>query len=310
MRNIAKELGRSVSTLSDELKRNLVKGKYVARKAQHKAYVRRRRAKYQGKKIVEHLPLREFVEDRLYDGQSPLMISGRIKHHEPHLPDVSKDSIYRYIGSVYGRRIEYYREKRRPKWRRHQSPRATWLNRKFINERPQTINARQRVGDAEGDFIVSGKSGTGILLVVVDRRHRVTFLEQILKPSTAAVTRACLRIQKRYPEWRTMTADNDILFQHHETLEKKLNITIYFCQAYHSWEKGTVENTNKRIRKDIPKSSDISRYSKRFIRALEAKLNRRIMRCLKYRTPDEMLERYRKRKKRRGAGKNSDRKKV
>lgn len=98
-----------------------------------------------------------------------------------------------------------------------------------------------------------------------------------------------------------MTTDNDLLFQHHRALERRLGITMYFCHPGHMWEKGSVENTNKRIRRYIPKGSDISRYSKAFIRKIEAKLNRRIMAVLDYRRPQEMLDTYRKRKKRRQA---------
>lgn len=291
---------RSASTISDELERNKVKGRYDPIKAQHKAYVRRKYSKYQGMKIVKHIKLQQAVDDWLWDGQSPEAIAGRLKKHEPHLPNVSGDSIRRYIKSVYGRKIEYRREKWQQKRRRKGSrKKAFWQNRKMIGERPEAVNRRQRVGDAEGDFIVSGKSGRGILLVVVDRKERASFLERILNPTTGAVTRACRRIKQRYPEWRTMTTDNDILMQHHEELEQKLGITIYFCNPYSSWEKGTVENTNRQVRKDIPKGSDISRYSPYIIKKIEARLNRRIMECLDFYTPAERLALYRKRKKRR-----------
>lgn len=281
------------------MRRNKVKRRYHAKKAQHKAYVRRRQAKYQGMKIVKHKKLRAKVEYWLLDGQSPEAIAGRLKKREKNLPYVSKDSIRRFIKSVYGRKIEYKREKMRQK-RRHKGSRkkAFWKNRKMIDQRPQAINRRQRVGDAEFDFIVSGKSGRGILLVVVDRKLRMTFIERILNPTAKAVTRACHRIKKRYPEWRTATADNDILLQHHEELEQILGITIYFCNPYSSWEKGSVENANKHIRKDIPKGSDISKYSTYIIRKIEDRLNRRIMECLNFYTPAEKLAQHRKRKQR------------
>lgn len=249
--------------------------------------------------IVNHPTLREFVDDRLYDDQSPRAIAGRLKQREKKIASVSKNSIYRYIKSPSGRKVEYHRSKRKRRRRNGGRKKTFWQNRRNISERPQAVDERKRVGDAEGDFVVSGKSGRGILLVVVDRRLRTSFIQQILKPSTAAVTRACVRIKKRYPEWRTMTTDNDILMQHHEALEKKLNIKIYFCNPYASWEKGSVENTNKYIRRDIPKGSDISRYSRYFIRKLEDKLNRRMMECLKFLTPAEALAMHRKRKKRR-----------
>ena len=101
-----------------------------------------------------------------------------------------------------------------------------------------------------------------------------------------------------------MTVDNDVLLRHHKQLEKILGVHIYFCFPGHAWEKGTVENTNKWIRRYVPKSSDISRYSKRFIRSVEEKLNRRYMGVLNHHTPEEMLSDYRKRKKRRSARRN------
>lgn len=273
-----------------------MEGVYDATKAQLKSYVRKRYSKYQGKKIVRHPKLRAFIEDRLMDDQSPCAIAGRLRKQEKDLPYVSKESIYRYIRSPYGRNIEIHRQMKRPRRRASRTKQQQLDGRTFIHERPQHINKRMRGGHAEADFIVSGKYGHGILLVVVDRKMRVSFLEQILVVSIRKVHQAFLRIQKRYPEMKSFTTDNDILFRHHKELEKLLGIKIYFCNPYHSWEKGAVENVNKYIRKDIPKGSDISRYSKRFITSLEAKLNRRAMECLDYATPQEMLEAFRKRK--------------
>lgn len=250
---------------------------------------------------MESLPLREFVEDLLYDDQSPEAVAGRLQKQQKKLPTVSKDSIYRYIKSPYGRRVEHHRNKRKKRRRKRPPRSAAWRNRRSIDSRPKAITRRERVGDAEGDFIVSGKSGHGILLVIVDRKLRAPFLERILKPTLKAVTEACQRIKKRYPEWQTMTTDNDLLWQHHERLEKELGITTYFCHPYSSWEKGSVENRNEIIRHDIPKSSDISKFSKIFIRHLEEKLHRRILKCLNYLTPAETLARYRKQKKRQSA---------
>lgn len=252
-------------------------------------------------KIAEHGTLRAFVEKLLYDDQSPRAIAGRLKYRQRILPSASKDSIHRYIKSPYGRRIEYHRSRMR-RLRRRTPPRTKPLtDRTFIDHRPAYINGRTRVGHAEGDFIVSGKSGKGRLLVITDRKLRVSFLEQLCHLSLSEVTAACLRIKQHYPEWKSMTTDNDILFRHHKELELTLGIRIYFCHPYHSWEKGSVENANKYIRRYVPKGSDISQYTKKFICKLEHRLNRRIMAVLHYRTPYESLELHRKRKKRRSA---------
>lgn len=301
---MAKTLERSVSTISDEIRINSTKKKYDPAKAHHKAYARRKYSKYQGMKIVQSRKLREFIEAKLYDDQSPPNISGRIKKHEKHLPFVSKDSIYRYVASVYGRRIEAHRAKRKNRRRgRRRTSLKKLQDRIFIDKRPEYINKRKRIGDAEADFLVSGKSGKGIILNVTDRKSRAPFLERITVVTIANVHAAFKQIKKRFPELRTITTDNDLLLQRHKELEKLLEAKIYFCHPYHSWEKGTVENTNGYIRKDIPKGSDISRYSKQFISSIEKKLQRRFVVCLNHLTPCETLQKHRQQKKRQSAEK-------
>jgi IS30 family transposase len=303
--DIGDSLDRSAYAVWYEYTKNKVNRKYDPEKADHKAYVRRKYSKFQGKKIVNNQKLRDFVEKMLYDDQSPANISGRIKKHEKHLPFVSKDSIYRYIKSVYGRRIEYHRSKRKSRHRCKRRKMSEKLkDRKFIDERPKIVGKRARIGDAEADFIVSGKSGKGVILNVSDRKSRAPFLEQILNPTINNVSLAFLRIKKRFPELKTITTDNDLLLRNHKELEKILRVKIYFCHAYSSWEKGTVENINGYIRRDIPKGSNISRYSKRFIHSIEEKLQRKIMGCLNYLTPIEVIARSRKRKKRQSAKKS------
>lgn len=288
---------RATSAIWNEVIRNRTRGIYDPRKAGHKAYVRRKYAKYQGKKIVENAALRTFVETHLLSGQSPEAISGRLRAgYEKDTPYISKESIYRYLRSVYGRKIEakIRKKKRRNKKR---GRKGALDGRTFIDKRPQHINDRMRVGDAEFDFIVSGKSGRGIVLVVTDRKVRVSFLEPIYRVSISAVHHAAAQIKRRYPEWKTGTTDNDLLFARHKELERELGIRIFFCHPYHSWEKGTIENTNGEIRQDFPKGSDVSKYPKLFFQRIERVVNDRFMKCLKYRTPNEVLQKHRDMKK-------------
>lgn len=294
LRDVAAALRRSVSTISDEVRKNSVKGTYDSGKAHLKAYVRRYRASFRGKKIAGNPALKRFVEQNLLDGQSPEAIAGRICYHEKQLPRVSKDTVYRFLRSPYGKVIGILiQRKKRPRRRR----KVTQLtNRTFIDKRPTIIEKRLRVGDVEADFIVSGRDGKGVLLVVVDRKLRVVFLELIRRPTVDAVHAAFQRVRQRFPEMKTASIDNDLLFQMHQTLEKLLNIKIYFCHPYHSWEKGSVENANKIIRKFIPKGSDLSRYDRDEIQAIEDFLNDRFMKCLKYATPKEAFEKHRQRK--------------
>lgn len=299
-------MGRSPNTISAEIRRNKVKRKYDAEKAHHKARVRRKRSKYQAKKIVEHDALKKEIVSRLFDGQSPVAIAKRITKREKHLPGISKNAIYGYIASPYGRRIETFRVFRRKRGKTRKRGNNNKLSeRTFIDKRPKYIDKRQRAGHAEADFIVSGKSGRGIILAVTDRKLRVSFLEKILPVSIRNMERAFFRIKKWYPEMKTISTDNDILFEHHKRLEKLLGARIFFCHPYHSWEKGGIENVNGVIRLDIPKGSDISKYSRQYIRKVEERLNRRPMEVLDLWSPQELLERYRMRKKKKRKNKKT-----
>ena len=298
MRAIARRLGRSPNTISHELGENAAMKGYDPVAATRKAKERRRDAKYQGMKIVGTSELQKYVNRHLYDDLSPEAIAGRLKRHEWGLPYASKDSIRRYLKTAYAGAVDWYRtqQKRKRTWSRKRPRVAELADRTFIDKRPISIQKRRGVGHAEADFIVSGRTGKGIILTLADRKLRVSFLERILPVTIPNVERAFLRIKKRFPELKSITTDNDILFRHHKRLERLLGVKIYFCHPYRSWEKGTIENTNKYIRRDIPKGSDISRYSKRFIKNLEAKLNRRYMKVLDYRTPQEMIDRERKKR--------------
>jgi transposase, IS30 family len=285
-------LDRSVCTVSNELKRNAVAGSYVPTKAQAKATVRRKAAKFQGMSIVREQELQAFIERELLQQQSPRAIAGRLATGLDGLPYVSTDSIYRYIASVHGRQVEYQLavlKRQHARHRKRPTPVATLTNRTFIDDRPKEITNRERVGDIEADFIVSGKTGTGYLLTAVDRKIRVGFIRKILPVTIDAVEQALLDIKRDFPELASVTLDNDILFRHHKRLEQLLGVPIYFCHAYHSWEKGSIENYNKQVRKYVKKGSDISQYSEEYLNFVETRLNSRFMSVLNYQTPQECL---------------------
>jgi IS30 family transposase len=279
-----------------ELKHFTRKGRaYNAAYAHHRAYAKRKYARAQGRTIALHNDLRQVVEDYLMDDQSPENIAGRIRRHCRNLLPVSATLIRRFIASPYGRRIESHRAKVLKRNRRPSRTRVTIDGRRMISKRPKYIAIRKHIGDAEGDFLVSGKGGSGIILNITDRKSRAPFFEKIYPVSIRAVERAIGRIKKRFPELRSLTLDNDILFIHHKRLEQKFKITIFFCYPGRPYEKGTNENRNKIVRRYIPKGSDISKIPRSRIQLLEAKLQRRIMQCLDYRTPVEVLAQHRKR---------------
>jgi len=294
---MASVLKKNLSGVWYELNVNKRKGrKYDAEYANHKAYAVRKYSKNVGITIAKDISLKKRVEELLLDDQSPEHISRRIKIHEKNISQISGIAIRRYIASPYGRKIEAHRVKIL-KRRRKRIPRVYLKDKRMISKRPKYINTRKRIGDAEGDFILSGRSGRGMIFNVTDRKSRAPFLEKILPVSIQTIENTLRRIKRRFPEIKTLTFDNDILFVHHKELERKFNVKIYFCFPGHPWEKGSNENRNKIIRQYIPKGSDISRFSKRYIQKLEEKLQRRIMKCLNYLTPKEILEKHRKRKK-------------
>ena len=281
---------RSFGGIGKEIKRNTVSGVYDPKKAHAKAQHRRKQAQYQGMKIVDTPELRAYVERHLYADQSPEMIAGRLRCVDTYLPYVSKNTIYDYMGSVYGRKVEVYRQQQKRKKSRKDKGKKRFTNdpeRVNIHDRPSYINTRASLGDAEADFIVSSKAYNAQLLVVADRKSRMVYLEKIPNPSCVTVHRAFVRIQKRYPELNSLSLDNDILFQKHQALAVLLGVKIYFCDPYSSWQKGTVENTNKHLRKYIPKGSNLGTVLVRELREIEKKLNGRIMKILDYRTPTE-----------------------
>ena len=297
LRAIAKVLDRSVSTVSDELKRNEVAGSYAPAKAQQKAYVRRRESKFQGMKIVLEPSLQAFVERELLNYQSPAAIAGRLATGLDGLPTASRDTIERFTRSVHGRQLEYQLrvlKRRRKTGRKRPPPVAVLGTRTFIDDRPGIITNRERVGDLEADFIVSGKTGNGYLLTAVDRKLRYGFIRKVLPVTIAGMEQALLSIKEAYPELTSVTVDNDLLFRYHERLEQLLGVPVYFCHPYASWQKGTIENYNKQVRKYVPKGADISQYDAVYLASAAARLNSRFMSVIGYKTPQECLDEYRK----------------
>jgi len=168
--------------------------------------------------IVAEPVLRAFIEAQLMKQQSPQAIAGRLATGVEGLAYVSTNSTYRYIDSVHGRKLEYDLKvlKQKRKGRRKRPPVETLGTRTFINDRPELITKRQRIGDLEAGFIVSGKTGTGYLLTAVDRKLRYGFIRKILPVSISNVETAFLDIEQEFPELTSMTLDNDILFRFHE----------------------------------------------------------------------------------------------
>ena len=292
IRDIAYILRRSSGTICEEIKRNSIRKSYNPVKANHKAYVARKYSKYQGMKIESRPELRAYVETKVAEDWSPEEVSGRIKEIDQLIPYVSAKAIYKYIATVYGRRLESHLAYKGRKKRSHPRPKVTQLKgRIFIDQRSNIVDTRARFGDWEGDFIVSGRNGSGALLILHERKARYTVMRKINAPSIELVHRYLTEMTGGI-FMNTLTLDNDILFRKHEEMSRILGVPVYFCHPYHSWEKGGVENTNKLIRRYVPKGSDISLVSDERVKEIQDKLNARPRKCLQYKTPEEVMREH------------------
>lgn len=291
LRWIAERLDRSVSSISDEITRNSVRGAYAAQKADHKAYTKRKYSKLQCMKVAMNSDLKAFVMQQIVDHQSPEGISGRLKYVENKIPYASTKAIYKFVYSPHGRAIEknlYANAVKKKSGPKRKMP-VSIDGRTMITKRPKRVENRREFGHFEGDFIESGKDGKGSLLVLVERKTRYPFLLYIEDRGTASVNRAIAGMLWGIP-MESLTIDNDISFQKHKELSQILVADIFFCHPQSPHEKGTVENRNKAIRRYIKKRSDLSSYPKEAIAFVENKLRDKYMKCLNYKTPREAFE--------------------
>lgn len=291
LREIARILDRCVSSISDEIKNNSVNEIYDAKKAQHKAGVKREKSKRDCLKVAMNKELQEFVIDNIKDHQSPEGISGRLRNIEKDIEYASTKAIYKFIGSPHGRQIEkcLYSNSIKKRTGPKDKPRVHLDGRTMIDDRPKKVDNRLEFGHFEGDFIESGRDGKGSLLVLVERKTRYPFLVYLEDKSTKNVNNIIDILLKDFPI-QSLTLDNDISFQKHEELSKLLKATIFFCHPQAPTEKGTVENRNKAIRRYLPKKCDLSKYSKKYIDEIQNKLRNKYMKCLNYKTPKEAFD--------------------
>jgi len=290
IREIAQLLGRSPNSISLEIKKNSVNGVYEPRKAELKSRTRRKHSKYQGMKIVSDLALWDYVETKLKQDWSPEQIAGRLKNVERSVKYASRGAIYKFVYSVYGRRLEKcLRYKGRERKPRRYSKVGQLKNRSFIEKRPEIANKRLRFGDWEGDFLESNRQNKTAVIVLRERKARCSLLEKIPNKSPVLVNQKLKEMTAVLKEIKSLTLDNDIAFRKHERLSEMLGILLYFCRPYHSWEKGGVENENKLIRQYLPKGKNLGRYSDKTIRRIQERLNNRPRKCLGYKTPLEVM---------------------
>lgn len=289
VREIARMVGRSVSTISEELNRNRVRRTYTRQGAQQKAYLRRKRSKLQCLKVAMNPVLKKYVTENIEQHQSPEAIAGRLKNIDTTVQRASTKAIYTFVHSAHGRKIEKHLYSKAVKKRggpKRGTRKVSIDGRIMIDKRPKRVEKRKEFGHFEGDFIESGKDGKGSLLVLVERKTRYPFLVYTDNKTTAHINALVATTLSHIPI-KSITLDNDISFQKHEELSALLDAAVFFCHPYQSSEKGTVENRNRAVRRYVPKKTNLSSVTVERFKEIETILRTRYMKVLNFKTPEE-----------------------
>jgi len=291
IRAIARRLGRSHTSILRELKRARKATRmttYLPHRAQEQADKMHKNA-HRRPRLKTHA-LRHDIEAMLMNKWSPEIIAGRLKNAGGTY--VCAESIYQWIYKdakhLIGYLIQSHPVRRR---RRFKRPRRIRIPERIsITQRPAAILARQQPGHWETDLVVG--RGLAALQVAIERRCRFIRIRK-LPNKTATVSRQTLSAMLRpFPtSWRlSITYDNGLENTEHLQLNQELQTQSYFCEPYHSWEKGTVEHANGMIRWFFPKRTDFATISDIQIRQAETWLNNRPRKCLNFKTPAETLK--------------------
>jgi transposase, IS30 family len=293
---IARKLGRSKSTICDELKRNRQPdGTYLACTAEEMARARRSRPRGAYKK--DNPTVLRAIEEGLKKKWSPRLIADGLKKMHPSNPlvHVSHQTIYEIVwedkcfgGQLY-KNLPHGSHKRRKRYgtaeRRGQIP-----NRLSIDIRPAEANDKRESGHWEGDTIAGCKGGKGIASFV-DRKSQYLILEPLENGTAEELNRAARRGFHRHSNVarHSLTVDNGKEFTRHEDLAKMLGLDVYFAHPYSPWERGLNEQVNGMVRWWFPKGTDFAMVTRGQIKAVEKLLNERPRELLGYRTPAEVI---------------------
>lgn len=289
LREIAGLIGRDVSTVSRELKRNArpFHGDYLAHRAQERADARK--AAGHERERLRKPGLKGFVRRMLRNGWSPERISGRLKllgresiSHEAIYLWVYADSrdLVPFFARAHRRRLRYGHTKKHRSW--HIPSRTP------ISQRPESVQLREEAGHWECDTII-GQDNASALRILVERKTRYTHLDKLPAKTAAFMRKSISRALGRYPQHlrRTITYDNGSENAQHVETNKKLGTASYFCAPMHSWEKGSVENAAGLVRRRFPKKTDFNIVTDDQVRKTERWLNALPRKCLGFKTPTE-----------------------
>ena len=288
LRAIAREMSRSHSTISRELRCNSGGRGDRHQPAERTAQERRRQASSRPWKMTE--ALWAMIMTLLRMAWSPEQIAGRLRLEG--VVAVSPEWIYQLIrqdrkgGGVLWRCLRR-RGKRPNVTAGRDSGRGCIPHRVDISARPACVEAKRRVGDWEADTMM-GKGHSGALVTLVDRMSNMVLMERVTRKTAAAVGAAICRMLAPYPV-HTITADNGKEFAGHVAMAATLKARFFFARPYASWERGLNEHTNGLIRGYYGKETDFRAVTPRDVQRVQDALNARPRKVLGDRTLQEVM---------------------
>lgn len=300
IRKIAKELGRSPSTISRELKRPQAvyyRGKYIGSQTDKNVRKNWSTSHTRNNKYLSMYNVRKYISIHLSYGYSPAIISHLLLTN--YGITISHETLYQYIYkkditlAKYLLRRKYGRKPRKRKLYKPNNPKNI-PNRTDIDLREELANLRMEFGHYECDTVesckVRGKSKPCLTVLIERMSRKVIITKTASKTAKLTTTSIETALRPHLSSLKSITYDNGSEFSMHEKINKTLNIKSYFCKPYHSWEKGTVENINGIIRRFFPKGTDFGKISMKQIKYVENWINNRPMKVLGYLTPNEKFE--------------------
>lgn len=299
VRSIARQLGRSTSTISREIARNGGPEKYRAEQAEHRASRQAQRPK--PCLLAANERLRRVVADKLQANWSPQQVSGWLRevHHNEPAMQISHETIYRSLfiqakGVLKKELIAHLRSGRairRGKTSTQKGQPRGIVDAVSIRERPAEAQDRAVPGHWEGDLICGSKNS--YIATLVERHSRFAMLVKLDNRETLTVVDALTNLVQRLPEglMTTLTWDQGKELAAHKRFTVATDVQVYFCDPRSPWQRGTNENTNGLLRQYFPKGIDLSVFTQRQLDAVADQLNTRPRKTLGYKTPADTLAR-------------------
>lgn len=292
---IAKAMGRSPSTISRELRRNIgdrADGIYRAEAAHQHAIARRRRAR-RGTQFSDEQWA--YIVSLITQDFSPEQIAGILR--KDGLFKISPETIYKFILRNQKKGGRLYKHLRiMPKIRRKRyntkDSRGRLEGKRHISTRPKAIDDRSEFGHWEADTVI-GSDRHNCLLTMVERKTGYLIIKKLAARTAALTIEAAIEaVKEHYHQFKTITFDNGTEFHDYQILERSQLVMCYFATPYHSWERGTNENTNGLIRQYLPKGHTMEDVDQAHCDAIAHKLNTRPRKRLGYLTPKEVYDSY------------------